>query len=209
MESFILRAAADGLIPPLKPEEFKEHMDEDRARHLLKIMGGSVSRIHPFLPQELQSLQCWCNIDINAYKGTDFLQVFPVHPLDPTLDPWEHPCSIEVSSKAVKEKCHHHIGFLRYPDDGFTFLEIEDPMNVSPMILPDVYCEMDALYEGVVCFYKNDEFEFEVPEGCSPIEYKFNQRGYVTMTGRYIGKHNGTYIHPCPDIAELYMDDRI
>jgi hypothetical protein len=212
METLTLELAQQGLIPPLKQEEFKDHMESGRAEYLMNMMDYSVYRTHPFIPVELLVLDRWvcANIDMDDLDS-DELSLYIEHPTDPTLDPEQHQCSFEEAANAVREGRCHHIAFARQPNDGFTFIEIADPDNITPLenALPDAYCEVDVLGQGIVCFYSNDECRFKVPAWCSPTEYSFNKKPFMVMTGRYLPVPGSTYVHPCPDICDLYFSDLI
>lgn len=212
----VLQDALDkGLIGPtytMTGEQYNKYMQEEKARQLVELTNGSVSKTYPFIPEELQLLERWvcANIDTEDFDS-DELGIYLEHPLDPELDPEQHQCSFEEATFAVREGRCHHIAFARQPNDGFTFIEIADPDNITPLesALPDAYCEVDVLGQGMVCFYNNDDCRFKVPSWCSPAEYSFNKKPFMVMTGRYFPVPDSTYVHPCPDICELYMEGLI
>ncbi len=148
------------------------------------LMDGKVHRTHDMIPKELQDIPRWINVDVDERNG--LMQTFPMSVRtggalrnDPAT--WT---TFEEASQAVKDGRHHHIAFVRQPNDGYTFIEIGGAKDHDSFV-PDAYLEVDYLARGYTAFFRSGDVEFTPPEETpGSVVYEEDRDWYVVMTGR-------------------------
>lgn len=168
-----------------------------------------VHRTHPYIPIELQMLDRWVGVNVDDHQdGIVYTVPMDVETGQGALrfDPstW---CSFEEASQAVKDGRFHHIGFVRQPDDGFTFVWIASGIY-SDVQVPEAYVEVDWLARGYTGFLHTCEVDFTPPfRKRDGVEYIIDSDWYVVMTGRKIKISMPGFLKAHADTGNPFQDD--